>query len=79
MREPHHGRVTVGHQHGALPVDSLLADLGGRVAARYGRAALIGKDRGVKASYASPPSLSTVQGLIDTMPMRQQERRARGR
>ena len=63
----------------ASPMLTVLADLGGRVAARYGRAALIGKDRGVKASYASLPSLSTVLGLIDTMPMRQQERKARGR
>ena len=63
----------------ASPMLTVLADLGGRVAARYGRAALIGKDRGVKASYASPPGLSTVLGLIDTMPMRQQERKARGR
>ncbi len=58
---------------------TLLADPGGRVAAQYGRAAFIGKDRGVKASYSAPPSLSDVLALIDTMPMRQQEQRMRGR
>ncbi|WP_407568637.1 DUF4174 domain-containing protein [Deinococcus altitudinis] len=58
---------------------TVLADPGGRVAARSGRAVLIGKDRGVKATYTSPPSLNTVLGLIDTMPMRQQEQRTRGR
>ena len=63
----------------ASPMLTVLADPGGRVATHYGRAALIGKDRGVKASYASLPSLSTVLGLIDTMPMRQQERKAGGR
>ncbi|WP_425145574.1 DUF4174 domain-containing protein [Deinococcus sp.] len=57
---------------------TLLADPGGRVAARYGKAALIGKDGGVKASYATPPSLTAVLALIDTMPMRQQEGRSRG-
>ena len=60
------------------PALTLLADPGGRVAARVGRAALIGKDGGVKASYATPPSLTAVLALIDTMPMRQQERRSRG-
>jgi hypothetical protein len=61
------------------PMLTVLADPGGWVAARYGSAVLIGKDRGVKASYASLPSLNTVLGLIDTMPMRQQEQRIRGR
>ena len=63
----------------AGPTFTVLADPGGKVAARYGRAVLIGKDRSVKASYASLPSLTTVLGLIDTMPMRQQEQRTRGR
>lgn len=58
---------------------TVLADPGGKVGARYGAAALIGKDRGIKATYPSPPSLSTVNALIDTMPMRVQERRQRGR
>ncbi|MEF2280015.1 DUF4174 domain-containing protein [Deinococcus sp. YIM 134068] len=58
---------------------TLLADPGGRAGAPYGRTALIGKDRGVKARYRSLPDLETVLGLIDTMPMRQQERRERGR
>ena len=58
---------------------TLLADPGGKVAARYGRAALIGKDRGVKAVYTTFPDLNNVLGLIDTMPMRQQEQRTRGR
>ena len=57
----------------------LLVDPGGRVAARYGRAALVGKDRGVKATYPAPPSLSEVLGLVDRMPMRQQERQDRGK
>ena len=57
---------------------TVLADPGGRVAARYGRAVLIGKDRGVKASYTALPDLNTVLGLIDAMPMRQRERRTRG-
>ncbi|PNY82258.1 DUF4174 domain-containing protein [Deinococcus koreensis] len=58
---------------------TLLADPGGRVGAQYGPAALIGKDRGVKARYPAPPPLTTVAALIDTMPMRAQERRERGR
>ena len=58
---------------------TVLSDPGGRVSARSGRAVLIGKDRSVKASYASFPSLNAVLGLIDTMPMRQQEQRTRGR
>ena len=62
----------------AGPMLTVLADPGGRVAARSGRAVLIGKDRGVKATYTSLPSLNTVLGLIDIMPMRQQERRSRG-
>lgn len=61
------------------PMLTLLADPGGRVGAGYGPAALIGKDGGVKARYKAPPSLKTVGALIDTMPMRQQERRERGR
>lgn len=61
----------------SIPTMTLLVDPGGRVAARYGRAALIGKDRGVKAVYPAPPSLSDVLGLVDGMPMRQQERRNR--
>lgn len=56
---------------------TLLADPGGRVAAWYGRAVLVGKDRGVKASYALLPSLNTVLALIDAMPMRQREQRNR--
>ena len=63
----------------ATPMLTLLADPGGRVGAGYGPAALIGKDGGVKARYKSLPALNTVAGLIDTMPMRQQEKRARGR
>ncbi len=58
---------------------TLLADPGGRVGAQYGRAALIGKDAGIKARYQSFPALKTVAALIDTMPMRRQERRERGR
>jgi hypothetical protein len=58
---------------------TLLADPGGKVAARYGRAALIGKDRGVKATYPAPPNLSDVLELVDRMPMRQQERLNRGK
>ncbi|WP_161883285.1 DUF4174 domain-containing protein [Deinococcus alpinitundrae] len=58
---------------------TLLADPGGSVAAQYGPAALIGKDTGVKARYAAPPALGAVLGTIDSMPMRQQERRERGR
>lgn len=61
------------------PMLTVLSDPGGRVAARSGRAVLIGKDRGLKASYASLPSLNVILGLIDTMPMRQQEQRTRGR
>ena len=58
---------------------TLLADPGGRVGAQYGRAALIGKDTGIKARYQTFPALNTVVALVDTMPMRQQERRERGR
>lgn len=58
---------------------TLLADPGGKVGAQYGPATLIGKDRGVKARYPAPPALNTVGALIDTMPMRQQERQERGR
>lgn len=58
---------------------TLLSDPGGRVAARYGQSVLIGKDRGVKALYPAPPSLSAVLELVDAMPMRQQERQQRGR
>ncbi|AZI43799.1 DUF4174 domain-containing protein [Deinococcus psychrotolerans] len=58
---------------------TLLADLTGTVAQQYGPDALIGKDGGVKARYAAPPALKTVLALVDTMPMRQQERRLRGR
>lgn len=61
------------------PALTLLSDPGGRVAARYGQSVLIGKDRGVKAVYPNPPSLSAVLEHVDTMPMRQQERRTRGR
>jgi hypothetical protein len=61
------------------PMLTVLSDPGGRVSARSGRAVLIGKDRSVKASYASFPSLNAVLGLIDTMPTRQQEQRTRGR
>ena len=57
---------------------SLLIDPGGRVAAIYGRAALIGKDGGIKAVYSALPRLEDVLALIDTMPMRQQERQTRG-
>ncbi|GHF56967.1 hypothetical protein HNQ07_003726 [Deinococcus metalli] len=58
---------------------TVLADPGGTVGAQYGPAALIGKDRHIKARYPGPPRLETVGALIDTMPMRQQERRERGR
>ena len=58
---------------------TLLADPGGKVGVQYGPAALIGKDRGIKAKYRSPPTLATVNALIDTMPMRAQEKRERGR
>ncbi|GGR44294.1 hypothetical protein GCM10008959_01570 [Deinococcus seoulensis] len=58
---------------------TLLADPGGRIGAQYGPATLIGKDRGIKARYPAPPALNTVAALIDTMPMRQQERQQRGR
>ena len=56
-----------------------LADPGGEVAAQYGPAVLIGKDGGVKARYPAPPALSAVLDTVDAMPMRQQERRERGR
>ncbi|WP_309573383.1 DUF4174 domain-containing protein [Deinococcus sp.] len=58
---------------------TVLADPDGKVSAHYGPAALIGKDLGIKARYTTPPDLNTVNALIDTMPMRQQERRVRGR
>jgi hypothetical protein len=58
---------------------TLLADPGGRVGARYGRATLIGRDTGVKARYTALPALNTVAALIDTMPMRRRERMERGR
>ncbi|TSA78952.1 DUF4174 domain-containing protein [Deinococcus detaillensis] len=58
---------------------TLLADSAGTVAQQYGPAALIGKDGGVKARYAAPPALNIVLGLVDGMPMRQQERRERGK
>jgi peroxiredoxin len=57
----------------------VLADPGGKVTARYGRAALIGKDRGVKAMYSAVPNLNDVLELVNSMPMRQQERREQGR
>ncbi|AFD25407.1 DUF4174 domain-containing protein [Deinococcus gobiensis] len=63
----------------ATPMLTLLADPGGRIGGQYGPATLIGKDTGVKARYKAPPSLATLGALIDTMPMRQQERRERGR
>ena len=58
---------------------TVLADPGGKVGDQYGPAALIGKDRGIKATYRSPPTLKTVNALIDTMPMRAQEKQQRGR
>ncbi|OLV15482.1 DUF4174 domain-containing protein [Deinococcus marmoris] len=58
---------------------TLLADPGGKVGAQYGRAALIGKDTGIKAHYQTFPALNTVAALVDTMPMRRQEQRVRGR
>lgn len=58
---------------------TLLVDAGGKVGQQYGPATLIGKDGGVKAKYKALPTLQTVNALIDTMPMRQQERRTRGR
>ncbi|CAM4438626.1 DUF4174 domain-containing protein [Deinococcus marmoris] len=58
---------------------TLLADPGGTVGAQYGRAALIGKDTGIKARYQTFPALNTVAALVDTMPMRRQEQRVRGR
>lgn len=58
---------------------TLLADPAGAVAQQYGPATLIGKDGGVKARYTAPPALKTVLRLVDSMPMRQQERRERGR
>lgn len=58
---------------------TLLADPGGKVGAQYGRAALIGKDTGIKARYQTFPALNTVAALVDTMPMRRQEQRVRGR
>ena len=58
---------------------TLLADPGGTVTAQYGPATLIGKDSGVKARYPAPPALGAVLGTVDGMPMRQQERRERGR
>lgn len=61
------------------PMLTLLADPGGRVGTQYGRAALIGKDTGIKARYKTFPALNTVAALIDTMPMRRQERQERGR
>ncbi|MDV6374452.1 DUF4174 domain-containing protein [Deinococcus arenicola] len=57
---------------------TLLADPGGRIGAQYGRAALIGKDTGIKARYKTLPALNTVAALVDTMPMRRQERGERG-
>lgn len=61
------------------PMLTLLADPGGTVGAQYGPAALIGKDTGIKARYRTFPALNTVAALIDTMPMRRQEQRERGR
>ncbi|THF71572.1 DUF4174 domain-containing protein [Deinococcus sp. Arct2-2] len=58
---------------------TLLVDEGGKVGKQYGPATLIGKDGGVKAKYGVLPTLQTVNALIDTMPMRQQEQRVRGR
>ncbi|CAM3678626.1 DUF4174 domain-containing protein [Deinococcus saxicola] len=58
---------------------TLLTDPGGKVGTPYGRAALIGKDTGIKARYQTFPALNTVAALIDTMPMRRQERWVRGR
>ncbi len=58
---------------------TLLADPGGKVGAQYGRAALIGKDTGIKARYQTFPTLNSVAALVDTMPMRRQERGERGR
>lgn len=58
---------------------TLLVDAGGKVGQQYGPATLMGKDGGVKAKYKALPTLKTVNALIDTMPMRQQERRVRGR
>jgi hypothetical protein len=39
---------------------------------------LIGKDGGIKARYTEPPALSELFMLIDRMPMRRAELRARG-
>ncbi len=58
---------------------TLLADPGGKVGAQYGRAVLIGKDTGIKVRYQTFPALNTVAALVDTMPMRRQEQRVRGR
>jgi hypothetical protein len=58
---------------------TLLLDEGGGAGQQFGPATLIGKDGGVKARYEALPTLATVNALIDTMPMRQQERRVRGR
>ncbi|MVN87184.1 DUF4174 domain-containing protein [Deinococcus sp. HMF7620] len=64
--------------HGGTQMLTLLADKGGVVGRQYAPAALIGKDTGVKARYRALPTLKTVLALIDTMPMRQQERQERG-
>ncbi|UQN09615.1 DUF4174 domain-containing protein [Deinococcus sp. QL22] len=58
---------------------TLLVDAGGKVGQQFSPATLVGKDGGVKATYKSLPTLQTVNALIDTMPMRLQERRERGR
>ena len=58
---------------------TLLVDPGGTVARLYGPAALIGKDGGVKARSSALPALSAVLDTVDGMPMRQQERRERGK
>ena len=65
----------------AAPI-TLLPDPGAKVQAAYGgagRAYLIGKDGGIKGVYGGLPEASELFATIDGMPMRQQERRERGR
>ncbi len=65
----------------AAPI-TVLSDPGGKVQAAYGgakRSYLIGKDGGIKGVYGGLPGAQELFATIDGMPMRQQERRERGR
>ncbi len=73
-----------------MPVIMIIADQvsgspqsGAALRARFGiaptqfRVILVGKDGGVKMSAASPVSAQSLFALVDAMPMRRQEMRAR--